>query len=160
MNTLRGAECGVRGAVHGGRVVHALLLALLATAVVPPAGAWGLNRYRVEQTRSRAEGAVVALRERLAAPLQTAVPIVVACGPGRMPDAGPTGQWVSRAIQAPQLFGEGMPTDGWGRCFLLNIGALERGGPVWVMSAGPNGRIETYSDAEVLAGDDIGVRVR
>lgn len=151
---------GSGGRVQGAHVARMLLLTVLATAVVPPAAAWGLNRYRIEQTRTRAEQAAVALRHRLAVPIETEVPIVVACGPGRMPDSGPTGEWVSRAIQAPQLFGEGMPTDGWGRCFLLNFGALREGGPIWVMSAGPNGRIETYSDASQLAGDDIGVRVQ
>jgi hypothetical protein len=53
-----------------------------------------------------------------------------------------------------------MPTDAWGRCFLLNADAWATGGPVWLLSAGPNGWIDTPPNAIALGGDDIGDRLR
>jgi hypothetical protein len=53
-----------------------------------------------------------------------------------------------------------MPTDAWGRCFLLNADALATSGPVWLLSAGPNGLIDTPPNALALGGDDIGNRLR
>ncbi len=65
--------------------------------------------------------------------------------------------------------------DPWGRRYVVNIGLIpsadsptEDRGParfaVWVMSAGPNGVIETSYRQPIgnaaLAGDDIGVRLQ
>lgn len=141
---MRSAKCGVRGA----RVVRVLLLAVLATAVMPPAAAWWLNHRRITLTQSRADAAVVSVSAPDAA--------IVLCGPGRLPDLDVAGAgsvhaaWLTSAVTAPDVFGAGMPTDAWGRCFLLN----DR----WLLSAGPNGAIETPFDATALHGDDVGVR--
>ena len=46
------------------------------------------------------------------------------------------GQWSS--------LGEEAPTDPWGRCFLVNLAGVSRADTsVWVLSAGPNGVIDT-----------------
>ncbi len=60
-----------------------------------------------------------------------------------------------------------IPSDPWGNRFLVNIGKLDpsvtKG--VWVISAGPNGNLETAADASATSainpgGDDIIARVR
>ena len=87
----------------------------------------------------------------------------VACGPGQLPKShDATGQdpWVSHAVMAPALFGAAMTPDSWGLCFLMNVGARRRGESVWILSAGPNGRVDTPFGATTLEGDDIGVIVK
>lgn len=58
-----------------------------------------------------------------------------------------------------------MPADPWGRRYIVSSdGFWARGSSsnpdnVWVLSAGPNGRVETPDQNEDLGGDDIGVLV-
>lgn len=60
-----------------------------------------------------------------------------------------------------------VPVDPWGNKYLVNIGKADPGASkaVWVISGGPNGLIETSSDAAVTGtvtpgGDDIIARVK
>ena len=76
--------------VRGTHVVRVLLLAALATAVLPPAGAWWLNGRRVQRTQERAA--------TVAAQLPPGSQAGVVCGPGRVDG----------------------PTDAWGNCFIVN----------------------------------------
>ncbi len=148
-------------ALHGRQLVAALLTIFLVTAVAPPVAAWRLNLYRINQTRERALLAADAVRANGGRVLGGG--IEVACGPGRLPKTSGTVEqegWLSRAVLAPAVFGEGMPTDAWGQCFLMNVGAFARGDRVWVLSAGPNGSIDTPFGAAELAGDDIGAIIK
>ena len=55
------------------------------------------------------------------------------------------------------------PTDPWQNQFIINVRWLQPGATphaVWVLSAGPDGIIETTFAQPNLAGDDIGFRVR
>ncbi len=55
------------------------------------------------------------------------------------------------------------PTDPWQNQFVINVRWLQPGATphvVWVLSAGPDGIIETTFAQPSLAGDDIGFRVR
>ena len=59
------------------------------------------------------------------------------------------------------------PADPWGHKYLINVAALGTiGQPVWVISAGANGVMETLiantgtNAPEVVAGDDIGFRIQ
>ncbi len=59
------------------------------------------------------------------------------------------------------------PFDPWGNAYMVNVAPLGKAGqPVWVISAGPNGLLETtvsdtgYFAAEILTGDDIGFRIQ
>lgn len=145
---MRSAGCGVRELISGSFVVRGVLLALLATAVLPPAAAWGLNSWRVAATTERVTGLV----QGFAGSDDGGV----VCGPGRLPDSDVRGahathaSWISAAISRPEAFGAGAPSDAWGRCFLAN----DR----WLLSAGPNGIVDTALTAGRLEGDDIGVR--
>jgi len=52
--------------------------------------------------------------------------------------------------------------DPWGQRYLCNVGNFHPGqnGPVWVLSAGPDGMIQTPATSLVLQGDDIGFLVK
>jgi prepilin-type N-terminal cleavage/methylation domain-containing protein len=66
------------------------------------------------------------------------------------PTSGET-RWKGPYISSP------FPVDPWGRPYLVNVAAT---GPIWVMSAGPNRRLDTNATDNVVAADDIGFRVR
>ena len=57
-----------------------------------------------------------------------------------------------------------LPLDPWGRPYVVNAANFTSVAvpplPVWVLSAGPNGVINTANTATVLGVDDIGFRVR
>lgn len=148
--------------ISGRQLVISLGIIAMSTVVVPPGAAWWLNRHRVAQTRERALHAADDVRLHGAARGVDHVEASVVCGPGRLPKAGESGpdEWVRYTAIAPQVFGAGMPTDAWGQCFLMNVGQWKGGGRVWVLSAGPNGRIDTPLGATIVQGDDIGAIVR
>ncbi len=51
-----------------------------------------------------------------------------------------------------------VPIDPWGRAFVLNLSALHHPREVlWILSAGPDGEIQTAPDATTPAGDDVGI---
>ncbi len=51
--------------------------------------------------------------------------------------------------------------DPWGNAYLTNANGFRIAGrPAWIISAGPNGRINTPSTNAVLVGDDIGIRLK
>jgi type II secretory pathway pseudopilin PulG len=156
--------------MSGKRVILALVVILFATAVLPPAVAWAVNRRRV----SRASADVAALAAELervhGAWQDLAKDVDVLCGPGRVPvaDATETRAWVTtpRRSLADVIDAAHAPrSDPWGNCYLVNLAAVIARGPatLWVISAGPNGIMETpflSSQAAAPAGDDIGVRIR
>lgn len=53
-------------------------------------------------------------------------------------------------------------SDPWGRQYVCNVRNFHPGqnGPVWVLSAGPDGIIETRSNQRTVRGDDIGFLLR
>ena len=166
-NTIR------RSPISGAQLVAALTAILVATAVLPPAAAWTLNQSRIAQTQERAGAAIEHLRSSPDAMTGLTRSAGIVCGPGRLPAREPTNfsahaglsqaihrAWLGAARMAPELFGSGMPTDAWGRCFLVNADALSSQGPVWLLSAGPHGVIDTPPNALALGGDDIGNRLR
>lgn len=51
--------------------------------------------------------------------------------------------------------------DSWGNKYIVSVfNFADDTKPVWVLSAGPNGTIETAVDGAVLVGDDVGVRIK
>jgi hypothetical protein len=162
-----------RSPVSGAQLIAALIGIVFATAVVPPVAAWTLNRTRIAQTSARAQAAIERLRTSGDVLSGLTAHTGIVCGPGRVPDREPATAsarsgasypshiaWLRAAQIEPVLFGAGMPTDAWGRCFLLNAEGFSKGDPVWLISAGPNGLIDTPPNALVLGGDDIGGRLR
>ena len=53
--------------------------------------------------------------------------------------------------------GSALPVDPWGKPYVVNIAAA---GPIWILSAGTNGKVQTLATDNVVIGDDIGFRVR
>ncbi|MCL5884216.1 MAG: type II secretion system protein GspG [Deltaproteobacteria bacterium] len=57
-----------------------------------------------------------------------------------------------------------LPVDPWGRPYVINAAAFTSvatpPAPVWVLSAGPNGTINTVQAATAVGGDDVGYRIR
>ncbi len=53
--------------------------------------------------------------------------------------------------------GGALPADPWGNPYVVNYAAS---GPIWVLSAGPNVKVQTAATDNVVRGDDIGFRVR
>jgi len=52
--------------------------------------------------------------------------------------------------------------DPWGNAYITNASNFNDNppSPVWAISAGPNGKLETSASAETLGNDDIGVRIK
>jgi prepilin-type N-terminal cleavage/methylation domain-containing protein len=51
--------------------------------------------------------------------------------------------------------------DPWGHAYITNATDFSiDGNPVWILSAGPNGQVETSSFSPILLGDDIGIRIK
>lgn len=57
-----------------------------------------------------------------------------------------------------------LPVDPWGRPYVINAGAFTSvatpPAPVWVLSAGPNGVIDTPLASTTTTNDDVGYRIR
>ncbi|OGW29579.1 MAG: hypothetical protein A2X59_05690 [Nitrospirae bacterium GWC2_42_7] len=51
--------------------------------------------------------------------------------------------------------------DPWGYSYVINASSFAiQNSPVWIISVGPNGQLETPSFAETAQGDDIGIRMK
>jgi general secretion pathway protein G len=51
--------------------------------------------------------------------------------------------------------------DPWGHAYITNATDFPiDGNPVWILSAGPNGQVETPSFSPTVLGDDIGMRIK
>ncbi|MBI2989333.1 MAG: type II secretion system protein GspG [Deltaproteobacteria bacterium] len=52
--------------------------------------------------------------------------------------------------------------DPWGNAYEVNVSTLKGANtsPTWVISAGPNGVLDTSTSATTLSGDDVGVRIK
>ena len=145
-----------------------LALILLATAVVPPLGAYAVNRSRVRAATRVVSNLAEVLRADQSRLVEMARDGDAACGSGRMPLARLPGarQWVT-APRANFARGNSDPTplaaDPWGNCYLVNLAeAMANDKAVWVLSAGPDGIVDTPFSSQLArpVGDDVGIRVR
>lgn len=50
--------------------------------------------------------------------------------------------------------------DPWGNSYIVNANIFAANGPIWILSAGPNGSVETNSASATIQGDDVGMRLR
>lgn len=145
----------------GRRTAIAVTLLVVLTAVIPPAGAYALARWRVVRANANAVAAVALFRERIPVLRELAGEATVIAGPGRMPRGQGLGEaWVQNPVSLAASFDEPWPIDPWGRAYLLDVGALVERGAGLLISAGPNGEIETAIGASAPAGDDVAAVVR
>jgi hypothetical protein len=94
-------------------------------------------------------------------------------GPGNAPEAPGVRQWVNgRVGNLTDYASLPIRSDPWGNRYMVNIGVMrarETAGAstepqaLWVLSAGPNGLVETpYTTpavSAVVGGDDVGARI-
>lgn len=154
----------------GRQTAGIVLTSLLATLVIPPTGAWLLNARRIEETVRRVDaGAAAVARGRVVNDMASGGPAIV-CGDGRIPDISENTvrarsgdvdlstheAWLTAVRPAQQVPGASLQADAWGRCLLVRLQPT----PALVVSAGPNGIIETLISATVPGGDDIAAVVR
>lgn len=51
--------------------------------------------------------------------------------------------------------------DPWGYSYVINANSFDvAGSPVWIISVGPNGQLETPTFGQALQGDDVGLRLQ
>ena len=148
----------------GRRVLAALGLILLATAVLPPAAAWRVNRSRVRAASAEAAALADILQARPAELRDAARGADVLYGPGRIPSAQTpeTARWVTAPRAALALVvgdRHGLLADPWGNGYMVNLSAPAAGesATLRVLSAGPNGIIDTpfVSASGTPEGDDV-----
>jgi hypothetical protein len=146
----------------GRRVLGTVALILFATGVLPPAGAYVVQRSRLRSAATQVEGIARGLRQDEQALPELTRGIDVLCGLGLMPKAqrDDAQRWVTapRAAWPGSSLVPAPPPDPWGNCYIVNVGAAG----VWVLSAGANGIIETpfSTPSPSTSGDDVGVRLR
>lgn len=145
----------------GRRVALAVAILLALTVVIPPAAALSLARWRIARTQSAADSSAIWIASRRASLREIAGAAPVVRGPGRIPDTSEEGRpWVASPLAVTPELASGWSTDAWGRCFLLNVRDIDDARGALLISAGPNGRIDTPFDATSPKGDDIAATVR
>jgi hypothetical protein len=153
----------------GRRVLAALGLILLATAVLPPAAAWRVNLSRVRVASAEVAALADILRSASPELRNAARGSDVLYGPGRVPSAQTpaTARWVAAPRAAFALVvgdRHALSSDPWGNGYVVNLSAIAAAEPtsLWVLSAGPNGIIDTpfVSSSGAPTGDDVAIRVR
>lgn len=145
----------------GSRTARTVILLVTLTAIVPPAGAYALARWRIARATADAVRAAADLSTRKDQIRGIAGDAGVLAGPGRLPrGAGAGDGWVQNPVSAAAAYAGAWPTDPWGRAFLLNVGEWVANGSTLLISAGPDGEIATPLSASTPAGDDIAATVR
>lgn len=141
----------------GRRVAAVVLLLIVLTAVLPPAAAYALAQWRISRAGETAAAAAGPLGARKAELRAAAGTHAVVTGSGcRLPMADQAGAgWLETPVSAGSALESSWPRDPWGRCYLLNARGVLSGAGGLLISAGPNGSIETPLGASAPEGDDI-----
>lgn len=144
--------------MSGTRLVAALVSILLLTFVVPPLAARHVNQRRI----AAAEAEVGRIAAELASVKPDARGTTVLHGPGEAPKTGPGVTWLTGVSEAPlPALSRPVGPDPWGNRYYAILPAPGSPGTVIVLSAGPNGIVETGIGAfgeralPYPAGDDI-----
>ena len=149
----------------GRRVVLVVAAALFATAVLPPLAAFSVNQRRIDRARLDADAIAGIIAARLARHDEPTFPDGLLCGLGRMPTADPAiGPWLTAPRRDLALWTadqNALRADPWGNAFVvtIHVASGSAGRLARVLSAGPNGVIETRFRDGSAGGDDIVVRV-
>lgn len=172
------------------QLLVSLTVILLLAIVVPALVATSVARMRIGRAETDVRRIAEGLKHSgLEASLSTPngkAHVDVLAGMGNVPILPANSPWAGRSEDLAHLRDENggaavadrqgleETTDPWGNRYMVNVGALSGlphsdaaagvGRAVWVLSAGPNGIVETPfdqpADRAKLAGDDIGFRVR
>ena len=170
------------------QLLVSLTVILLLAIVVPALIATSVARMRIgrAETDVRRIAGILKHSRPEASMSNGKARVDVLAGMGNVPILPANSPWAGRSEDLAHLRDEnggaaaadrqGLEgtTDPWGNRYMVNVGALSGlphsdaaagvGRAVWVLSAGPNGIVETPfdqpADRAKLAGDDIGFRVR
>ena len=165
-------QFGQRG-FSGVGLLQALAGILVLTVIVPPGFAVLVNRSRIDRAQKEIFRLADALQGiGLAERVRNEEGVGLLGGPGVIPQAPSERQWTHRQVGNLGSYVSQPVADPWGNRYLVNIGVVKMldtadGSPdapaLWVLSAGPNGVIETPFASPVLLavveGDDIGARI-
>lgn len=147
------------GAIPIRRLAAALVAIAVLAFVLPFSAVRALHQGRLDDVRRDLEQYAGHLRD-----VNQRWPegVSLLSGPGAMPPAQDA-RWISGATY-PLERGDATP-DPWGNAYVVNLGARGGGGAaIWILSAGPNGIIDTPflqpANSAVAHGDDCAVRIR
>jgi hypothetical protein len=136
----------------------AVLGVIAALASVPFAAATMVSELRIERAVGQTS-AIAALLRRSGSTTHTGAHLLI--GSGDLPRFDSASEWLAgpSAPLGGALRTDDTPppsTDPWRNSYLVNVGAR---GTVWVLSAGPNGVVDTPFENAAIVGDDIGASV-
>ncbi len=167
------AQGGQRG-FSGVRLLQALAGILVLAVLAPPGVATLVNRSRIDRAQETVRGLAEVLRATgLVDRARGQAADDLLGGPGNSPEAPGVRQWVDgRVGSLTDYVSLPIRSDPWGNRYMVNIGVTrtrEADGAsteppaLWVLSAGPNGLVETRYAAPavsaVVGGDDVGARI-
>jgi hypothetical protein len=158
-----------RAGLTGVQLIVALSAILAFSVIVPWTVASRVNRGRIARAEAEVRAIAASLRTADTGPRGGYAPDAVLVGPGASPEIPPDSDW--RNVIAISAAGAHLDlllrADPWGNHYLIYPWPGEPGpasGPRptrWVLSAGPNGILETPfrqgAEHAALSGDDIGV---
>jgi succinoglycan biosynthesis protein ExoA len=148
-----------RAGLNGAQLVLALVVIGILAFVFPPLMAERVHARRIVRAHRDSQRIAAAVAE-IAEPR---VPVGVYVGAGAEPRFASDSGWQQRTVTvAGGRFAAQIPADPWGNHYLIVTGGgAGKPGPAWVLSAGPNGIVETRFSVRpprVTAGDDIVAR--
>jgi succinoglycan biosynthesis protein ExoA len=158
-----------RAGLTGVQLIVALSVILVFSVVVPWSVASRVNRGRIARAEADVRAIAASLRAVDTGPRGGYEPDTVLVGPGANPEIPPDSDWQHViAISAATVHLDlPLKADPWGNHYVIYPWPGESGGAEspraarWVLSAGPNGIVETPFrqgvDHATLSGDDIGV---
>ena len=167
------ATSGQRG-FSGVRLLQALAAILVLAVIAPPGLATLVNRSRIDRAQEEVRRLADALQDAgLEDRARAQAKDDLLGGPGNAPEASVVQQWADGRVGSLSGYvSEPLRSDPWGNRYLVNLGAMQPNeadeastepSALWVLSAGPNGVVETPYAAPavsaVVSGDDIGARI-
>jgi hypothetical protein len=141
------------------RLIVALAVIAVLAIAVPYAAVRSLHQHRLASADADLQRLAPAVRQRI----DTAPAVNVLLGPGRVPRTTDSRWHTGSTYPLPSaLDGVAVTADPWGNGFVVNVGVRDTPSAVWLLSAGPDGTLQTPFDGSTTAplGDDIGRRLR
>jgi hypothetical protein len=157
------------GVLSGWSLTLALVAIAFLAFVLPPGIARWLQQTRIARAVAQLDALALALTHAGASGFSTNPhlrEIGVLSGPGDAVTEARDRDWIVARAAPLQSYVElpatALAPDPWLRALLINVGAPRAGGQMWVLSAGPNGIVETpfvSPPPGAPGGDDIAVRL-
>ncbi|MCX6545120.1 MAG: hypothetical protein NTV05_12010 [Acidobacteria bacterium] len=151
--------------MSGRKLAAAMAAIALLTFVLPPLAARQVNERRIDRARHDVERIAAALGGEHRAALDEAIAAagggpVVLTGPGAAPTFAPGLGWSAGRMFPWPALSDSESRDPWGNHYLIAVGDGP-GAPIVVLSAGPNGVVDTpFPAAASPRSDDIAAERR